>query len=75
MAMTGDRADSGERARIFDPAAFELPEYYPLARLFEVNCHCQRHYTDTPGNDYRYLEDAVLELLRADAMPGGCFPI
>ncbi len=56
------------------PAAFELLEHYPLARVFEVDCHCQRYYTETPGNDYKYHEDAVLERLRADVLPGTGFP-
>src|SRR5208282_780802 len=27
--------------------------HHPLAHVFEVNRHSRRHYTDTPGNDYR----------------------
>ncbi len=73
MATTGDRACRGECARIFYPAAFELTEHHPLARVFEVNFHCQRHYTDTPGNDYRYPEDAVLELLTRRRVAGRLF--
>ena len=49
--MTGDRAHRGEHARIFYTAAFELFEHHPLARVFKVNRHRQRHYTDTPAND------------------------
>ncbi len=51
MAMTGDRAHRGGHARISYPAAFELLDYHPLARAFQVNRHSQRHYTDTPAND------------------------
>src|SRR5208282_6298773 len=49
--MTGDRAHRGEHTRIFYPAAFELLDYHPLARAFQVNRHSQRHYTDTPAID------------------------
>jgi hypothetical protein len=48
--MTGDSAHRGEHARIFYPAAFELCEHYPLARISQLNCHCRRHCTDTPAN-------------------------
>jgi hypothetical protein len=58
MAMTGDRAHGGEHAQIFYPAAFELLEHHPLVRVFEVNCHCQRYYTETPGNDYLFISRA-----------------
>ena len=50
-AMTGDRAHRGEHARIFYPAAFELLEHHPLARVFEIDCHSPHYYTDTPAND------------------------
>jgi hypothetical protein len=50
MAMTGDRAHGGEQAQISYPAAFELLEHYPLARIFQLNCHCRRHCIDTPAN-------------------------
>jgi hypothetical protein len=49
--MTWDSAHRGEHARIFYPAAFELFEHHPLARVFEIGRHSRRYYTDTPGND------------------------
>ncbi|MGB3549090.1 MAG: hypothetical protein WA993_00255 [Candidatus Binatus sp.] len=48
--MAGASAHRGEHARIIYPAAFELREYYPLARIFQLNCHCRRHCIDTPAN-------------------------
>ncbi len=57
MAMTGDRAHRGEHARIFYPAAFELLDTI-RSRTFSrsiaiAGAIIRRHYTDTPGNDYR----------------------
>jgi len=49
--MARDGAHRVEHARFFDPAAFELLEHHPLARIFEVNRHRRHHYTDTSATD------------------------
>ena len=38
-SMAGDGAHRGEHARIFYPAAFELLEHHPRARVFQVCRH------------------------------------
>jgi hypothetical protein len=49
--MARDCAHRSKHARIFDAAALKLLDHHPLARIFEVDRHRNRHYTDPPAVD------------------------